>query len=805
MRNNFRVFLKVTTALLLLVLTAGPVSAQKDKKKSVSDENFKLDSLPNVLLRELNRFRAEKGLGRLEFSDMLMDAAYLSADKMASSGKDKLEAKDTKKHLKKSGATPRGEEVTMKAPVSKGRENYKTEDVAKTIYNRWESNPKNLLVLTNPKFTLVGIQCMLDDDGKKVFASAVFGGYDITNGGAPYRKELTVPYNKGSKKLKDYDAKKCKNCERWRNYDVLHKGLVVAEDGKIYLEYKNARELRRLLKKSKDGIAIDIVQREQYIKADYNIVDNNINNKGLMGKVIYRDKFFKSNLLTKDVAKNKKNRIKGIKVEMGKLHKKISGPYEINLIVVQDGKYCKTITRGYNESGNIDSNTPIGIMAVKGTTGLKPPFEPRNESSILTFNIPFEKNKYEFKNEDIQPFIKALNEPDFIIDGLYIYAYSSIEGDSVANAKLQRKRAESVTGVLQSMQQNKIKPTIETKDSWGLFMLENEDGKYANLVNMGKRKAIQTINADQKLQQELEPILAKERFAQIVMDVTYDVTGPKERKFTEVSFTRAIKANNLNQAYRIMEFIGKRMVEGKYSDDILDSLKFSETPVYAPLVNNRVYYKYQKDNSVDEDDLATFERLIKLDPANPVYVYNKVFCQLKLDSNAGNSERQAQVQQMIDGLYGKLDSAYVNGLNIEWQFKIMESLDTLENADAQIDACIARIKSFYNIKDASWQNALKLSYVFSKSKDFKYAATLLEPYLLKPDVNENLIFMYVAAASRVPEKYYSRTFAYALDLAQKKNQTRYCKLFGDPYMTFQVLDNPEVKKTYNASCNDVKK
>lgn len=805
MRNNFRVFLKVTTALLLLVLTAGPVSAQKDKKKSVSDENFKLDSLPNVLLRELNRFRAEKGLGRLEFSDMLMDAAYLSADKMASSGKDKLEAKDTKKHLKKSGATPRGEEVTMKAPVSKGRENYKTEDVAKTIYNRWESNPKNLLVLTNPKFTLVGIQCMLDDVGKKVFASAVFGGYDITNGGAPYRKELTVPYNKGSKKLKDYDAKKCKNCERWRNYDVLHKGLVVAEDGKIYLEYKNARELRRLLKKSKDGIAIDIVQREQYIKADYNIVDNNINNKGLMGKVIYRDKFFKSNLLTKDVAKNKKNRIKGIKVEMGKLHKKISGPYEINLIVVQDGKYCKTITRGYNESGNIDSNTPIGIMAVKGTTGLKPPFEPRNESSILTFNIPFEKNKYEFKNEDIQPFIKALNEPDFIIDGLYIYAYSSIEGDSVANAKLQRKRAESVTGVLQSMQQNKIKPTIETKDSWGLFMLENEDGKYANLVNMGKRKAIQTINADQKLQQELEPILAKERFAQIVMDVTYDVTGPKERKFTEVSFTRAIKANNLNQAYRIMEFIGKRMVEGKYTDDILDSLKFSETSIYAPLVNNRIYYKYQKDNSVDEDDMATFERLMKLDPANPVYTYNKVFCQLKLDSNAGNSERQAQVQQMIDGLYGKLDSAYVNGLNIEWQFKIMESLDTLENADAQIDACIARIKSFYNIKDASWQNALKLSYVFSKSKDFKYAATLLEPYLLKPDVNENLIFMYVAAASRVPEKYYSRTFAYALDLAQKKNQTRYCKLFGDPYMTFQVLENPEVKKTYNASCNDLKK
>ncbi|MBK6522990.1 MAG: hypothetical protein IPG08_12030 [Sphingobacteriaceae bacterium] len=83
---------------------------------------------------------------------------------------------------------------------------------------------------------------------------------------------------------------------------------------------------------------------------------------------------------------------------------------------------------------------------------LKPPFEPKSESSILTFNIPFAKNKFEFKNEDIQPFINAMNEPDFIIDGLYIYAYSSIEGDSAANAKLQRKRAESVTKVLQEKQ-----------------------------------------------------------------------------------------------------------------------------------------------------------------------------------------------------------------------------------------------------------------------------------------------------------------------------------------------------------------
>ena len=177
-----------------------------------------------------------------------------------------------------------------------------------------------------------------------------------------------------------------------------------------------------------------------------------------------------------------------------------------------------------------------------------------------------------------------------------------------------------------------------------------------------------------------------------------------------------------------------------------------------------------------------------------------MFCKIKLDSNAGNADHQSSVQQAIDGLYGKLDSVAVNGLNIEWQFKIMESLDTLPNSDAMAEACLNRIKSFYNIKDASWQNAMKLCEVFCRARDYSNATSTLEPYLKQADVNENLLFMYLSCASRVKEKYYSRAFARALDLVKEKYPSRYCKLFGAPYMSFQVLENPDVKKTYQLSC-----
>lgn len=780
----------------ILLFTNAALFCQEDRQ--VSSGKFRLEDLSKILLKEINRFRMEKGLDTLETSEMLLTAAEMSSQDLMDNESEKTNRKNTLKYLKLIGATQRGEEVTMKGDILKGRDEFTAAEVAKVIYNRWENNTKDLAVVTNPKYTLVGIVGSVDENGERVYVSAFFGGYDITNGGVIYKKQLTVPFNAKSKSLKGPDLKICKTCERWRNYDLLQKGLYVSGE-KILLRYPNAKELRRFLKKTKDGLAVDIVQRSQYISADYNIVDNNLYNKGVMGKVIYKDKFFKKNLLiTKDKKANRK--VKGIEVEMGKMDPKITGPYELNLIVVQNGAVCKTITRGYTETNTTESSTPIGLMAMPNSRGLRPVFEPRSESSIINFIIPFEKNKSEFKEADIQPFIKALNEPDFIIDGLYIYAYSSIEGDSAANYKLQQKRAESVVNVLQGFQNSKIKPTILTRDSWGLFLLENEDGKYGDIVNLGKYKAIDRINGDKKLLEELEPILAKERFAQIIMDVTYDVSGNKEQKLSQVSFNRAVKANNTKLSYKILDLINKRVQEGKYNSSVYDSLKIEETPANVGVLNNQIFYQYQVANTVNDEDAATFDRLLKIEPLNPVLQYNTVFCQLKLDSNAGSAEHQAQVQQTINNLYGKLDSNMVNGLNIEWQFKIMESLDTLANAETQIDACISRIKQFYNIKDATWQNALKLAVVFNRAKDYNYAATLLEPYLNKANVNENLVFMYVSSASRVQEKYYSRTFAKALEIAKNKNQDRYCKLFGEPFMTFQVLENPEVKRTYQAAC-----
>ncbi len=97
---------------------------------------------------------------------------------------------------------------------------------------------------------------------------------------------------------------------------------------------------------------------------------------------------------------------------------------------------------------------------------------------------------------------------------------------------------------------------------------------------------------------------------------------------------------------------------------------------------------------------------------------------------------------------------------------------------------------------------LKLAYVFARFKDYKFAASLLAPFIATESVNENVLFAYASICAKMPELYQSRTFVLALKKAEEKNHDRYCKLFGAPNMTFQVFDNPLVKADYKkAACS----
>jgi uncharacterized protein YkwD/outer membrane protein OmpA-like peptidoglycan-associated protein len=792
-----------TPALLLsLLLSCFCLRAQTSPLKTDQATKDKMTKdLERYILAEINKARANQQTDSLQIQDAIDSASSIQASYMAGHFKVTLNNSGkyatTGKRVAAVGGTRNAEEVVGSVSTFRNTTPITPQENARMIVEKWMKNKQERNILLNGTYVYAGITAKVDKDYKKAWVSVVVGSFNTFNTGAKKRKELKNPYSKKQYKLRPADDYSCKNCDKFRDYYGLYQGIYL-EGNKIYLKYENLKAFKKLMHRPKDALAIDIVQREQYEKADYNIYDNNLVSKGILLKRIYAPSMYKKNRI-------KDKKVKAIDIYLGTVPKNIKGNYELNLLVVQNNRVCRVLTHSYLETGDQDSQTKLDMLLWPDSDAyFKPAFEPKSETNILTFKIPFEKNKYDYKPEDIQPFLSALQEPDFFIEGLYIYAYSSIEGDSAANAKLQKQRAESVINAVKQIQNKDIETSIVTNDSWDLFLLDMEGTKWEYLTQMKKRDAIKEISA-KGLAPQMEEDLSHERFAQIVMDITYDISGDKEQKFSIFEYNKALAKGDMRQALKIQYYIEKCIRNNKYNEaSCHNTMVMPKDAKYLSVMMNNVVYRYYRENKkVTEQDMIDLNYLSLLDPSNAYVNFNYLLCKVKTDTNYFQTAAIEEMQKKIDKLYtSKIPKKYVDALNIEFQFHVMDACDTVESMQPVIANCITRIKSFYNIKEASWQNALKLSYDLIRFHDFRFAVNVLDPFINQPKVDEQLLFAYISACAQLQDKVRSQNFVIAMQKAKAANPDRYCKLFGDPYLSFQVLDNPNVKKDYvNSSCS----
>jgi len=802
--------LLLLTVVLFVAFSKPYQSKAQNNKKDIYDEvidpeKFDLNLFSQVLIIELNKNRILFGLDEFQpdKDNALTSAAIYQAEYMANNEKLTLDnskkKKTTELRVKKFGGSKNVAEFVTRESTGKGKSYFTYRQVAFTIANKWERDAKQKDLLNNPKFNIAGIGASISSKQKDLYVSIVVGNFTSYNSGVKDRNSLPVPYTKKQYKLKSYDNTTCKECEKFNDYDNLLKGLSV-ENGKIYLSYDYIKNLNKLIKNKKDGLAIDIIQKDQFPCAGNNIIDYNLVNKGVMTKRMYSKKIYKKNMLKKDDP-NK------IKICLGKMPSGIGDNFELNLIIIQNKIVCKTLNRKFIEQGTIDFAKKSKFL--NDTTTLKyTPYVIKPDSGMLTFRIPFEQGKYNYKEEDIKPFLDSLDEPDYIIKDLVISAYSSLEGSDETNINLQKKRAESIVLAIGERQKDAIKTKIITSGSWELFKKDIKNTKYDTIALFKTEAEAKDYIMKKQLLKELEPILQLHRFAQIVMRVSYDVSGDKEKKFAISKFNKAVKQKDVKTAYNIQQFIFKKILSNKYSSDVLTLMNIPYEKQNSILLLNKMIME----NNIRKDTSSGFcsdiAKLYKLETEkgnktpNYYIIFDYLNCQL-LYAPIGNEQKISDVQAQIDGLYiSKIKKEDIDALNLEYQFKIIKSLDTTKASSAIVKACVEKIKTILGVKDSTWQNSYKLAVVMTKQKNYAYAMSLLDPYVYYKDISEDFVFLYVSLCSQLPDRILTNRFAYAMNLANKKNQKRFCDLFKDDKFSILVYENPDVKILHCASCGN---
>jgi len=162
---------------------------------------------------------------------------------------------------------------------------------------KWTTG-KKLEILDDKNLIFLGIGTSFDKANKKIFVSAVFGNYKSFNKGANLKNKLPLSFSTKKYGIKPYDFTNCKKCNSYKNIQELQSNLFV-RDSKIWFKTDNIKKLKQLIKNPKDGFAVDIVQKTQYNCENENIIDNNLNNKGILLKPVWSNKLYKKNIYNK--------------------------------------------------------------------------------------------------------------------------------------------------------------------------------------------------------------------------------------------------------------------------------------------------------------------------------------------------------------------------------------------------------------------------------------------------------------------------------------------------------------------------
>jgi len=745
------------------------------------------------------------------------------------------------------------------------------EGLATAIVTGWVNSPGHFKNIITPGYQITGVTVAINIEKNILYACQKFASvkyqYSFTESKImfPYSSYQPEPlvnsfagipneliHHDHQWKLKHDKLAKCDQCETIVKNQPRIK--LTKRKRSYILEIEDVDYVKQLIKSKKDGFAVELVAFDDYMcgnPAYYTKPSRRNGQCRLNGKIlqpIYRNdllKGYKKRKRNKEVKffsylfgadsikfvnrfhryKVEKYNSQYFKINLGKLPKDFTGYLNHNLVYIQDNQichidyftnYCGEFFQDYRQPAFIPPDTLIDYSF-------------QLDTQIVAFKIPFEKNKYDFTIADIEPFLDYL-EQDYTIDSLSIKAFSSIEGNPTINENLQIQRANSIVQVLKEQQKETIKTKIEVDPNWEHFYTTiKKNRKWKFLAAYPKEELQQIVN--EKYSDSLEFILAKERYAEIILHNTITLSDANLAYYInkeQQTLTAALrKLNSKSEAFKTLliqyqkfyKFVYKKVIENKVDTSLLANLKL---PKYfntnLRLTESYILYGDQffeafKDNAhwIKNRDILS-EALIKdyLPLLSRAFVYNdcrlkseKVIHQEELNSEAINeimiemkfltnySSIPKKEQPDIDRIYFNLTSYLLSkGLVVA---PTEESQNTV--------TAFGEIISFYNkYEELTDSLALKLAKMAVGYNEVGLARRILAPHQ-----DNDTIIAYLTPMSYQHNAFDTNNNFYLklIELSKTMDTDLWCNLFLQKcQIPFQAFDNELLRAIFCEQCMD---
>ena len=366
--------------------------------------------------------------------------------------------------------------INIKGKKDKTYINLTYNDLAHDFMDGWVNSPGHYANIITPGYQVTGVAISWDSQKGLVYAVQKFATihfkyyFDENKEFFDYSNYVPEPVRNSfdgiepilKRKKFDWKIKPakdsltfCNSCNNGINASKYKHKLLV-QGRKLVFYTPDVKMMYDVIKNRRDGLALEIVEYMPYDCGNpaYYEKESRRNKQSIFNGEVLRPKYkrhikktsFKKTRSKYYFKKRKNSEGESFEAKLGRLPKDASGYVEVNVLFLKKNKLCRIMHFSGICGEKFDTLEYVPYFVDLDTL----PYEFKPIRKEIKFEIPFEKGKHEYSYEDVRSLMDSLSYGVLHLDTVDVKAYSSLEGDSLFNAKLQRNRAKTFCRFLKS-------------------------------------------------------------------------------------------------------------------------------------------------------------------------------------------------------------------------------------------------------------------------------------------------------------------------------------------------------------------
>jgi uncharacterized protein YkwD len=653
------------------------------------------------------------------------------------------------------------------------------EQAAEALFQGWKNSPVHYKNMIDPKFDVSGLGFAFAADSSTLYCAQVFAT-------KPFIQIKGLESPSDAYGIQATNKKTC-DCFNAPTFTKVQSAIQFVQVGdSVYMSCEDYPELKAFFNKPLDGVYLDVVLREQFVCANNNLLHGSDIYDGTMLKPVYFVDLYK---------RNKAVGPKNFFAFVGAIPKKFNTyKYAVNSGFIKDNVSCVYRWANIIPGENLKA-LPLYPKWIKLPNENIPADSFKGE---LSFSIPFERGKTALTEEQQVKLISRLQIYKPFLKEVSIKTFSSVEGSTELNLKLQEQRAEALKTTIQKVTGQLSNVQIESKENWDDFYEQIKNSSFSNLKDLSKED-VKDFLKSKAILDSIDYLLGKTRIARVTVQLEAYIDNNSNPYLIVGAYKKAVEAGDSLRSFRYQN----RLVQAVLRHELANG---DVTQVNLPF---------------KKKFLAHWTNYMALATFDPELIYNHEIREMAINAmNIDTTFAPLQFNMCITTL--KFVNDYMDTImpipTLERKMKnafLMKSPEDivlvkkmtlnyhiisayhywLQHSFDKIDEHLQFVKQYFDAQLVSEAEVVKLAMMFNFYNRYAWTNEILAPFVKKGTTNEDLLFLFVKTNTSIQSPLFSPgEWLDVLHKARTMNVKRFYKWVDEE--SFQLLRTEEIKKEF---------